>query len=91
MACIFLGLSKGEILGSLSTVPLGIPGPERFSIGLGIAICVAGICTLVLGPLNGALNRNVDYTLFMFCLRGLAVSHCSSVHRSKYRSAMIPA
>ena len=53
VACIFLGLSKGAILGALSVVPLELLGPERFSTGLGVVICIAGICTSVLGPVNG--------------------------------------
>ena len=53
VACVFLGLAKGAILGCLSVVPLEMLGPKRFSTGLGIICFVAGVCTSILGPING--------------------------------------
>ena len=55
-SCLFLGASKGILLGCISVVPLDMLGPSRLSTAMGIIACVYGLLATALGPLHGMFN-----------------------------------
>ena len=51
--CAALGVSKGILLSSVQIIVIEMLDTVKFSIGLGLVFGLVGVCTTVLGPLNG--------------------------------------
>ena len=46
-------MSKGILLSSVQIIVIEMLDTVKFSIGLGLVFGLVGVCTTVLGPLNG--------------------------------------